>query len=369
MYIIKQIPEDFVVREKKQLVLHESGVYSYFLLRKRDYTTEKAVAFIAKQLQIPRKYINYAGTKDRRAVTEQYVSIRGYAPRFQEYSQEKIFGDLTLRYLGRGNERLNLGSHEGNAFVITLRNLTAVDINCLQNQLAVLRALDYHLPNYFDAQRFSSQNVAIGLALLRQNREEAAKLMNPLTANPTDNPWEEIRAKPKRILQFYIHSVQSALYNRIVADFIQQKLNKYNGCVMVNDLLFPLKQLSSAVYECSAPLVGFGTPDELETYDPVIKAFTRQIMQEYKLTYRDFIVRKLPQISSEGTSRRSFFTVDALTVGTPELDELNVGRQKVRISFTLPQGSYATMVIRFLFMNASEENEENRYLAERGKAP
>ncbi|MBI2548306.1 tRNA pseudouridine(13) synthase TruD [Candidatus Woesearchaeota archaeon] len=345
MYLLKKIPEDFIVQEKKQLTFIENGTYSYFLLRKCDYTTEKAVALIAQQLHLPRKRINYAGAKDRYACTEQYISIRGYVPRFQEKSFGAN-GSITLRYFGRGNERLNLGSHEGNAFVITVRNLDSADIDQLQQQLLVLKDINYHLPNYFDVQRFSSQNIAIGMALLHQNMEQAAKLMNPSVTHP----FEELRRNPKRILQLYVHSVQSVIYNRMVTLFLQQKISKY---VIVNELLFPTERLSSAIYAAGAPLVGFGTPDELETYDPEMIALIQKIMQEYQVTFRDFIVRKLPEASSEGTSRQLFFDVASLKTGIPVSDELHPGKKKVQISFILPQGSYATIVIKFLCLSRS----------------
>ena len=38
MYKIKQIPEDFVVKEIKKLKFKDKGSYSYYLLKKRDYT-------------------------------------------------------------------------------------------------------------------------------------------------------------------------------------------------------------------------------------------------------------------------------------------------------------------------------------------
>ena len=75
MYTLKKQPEDFNVREVMDLKLSPQGQYSYYLLKKRNYTTERAVQRVSEMLHIPRKIINFAGNKDKVAVTEQYISI------------------------------------------------------------------------------------------------------------------------------------------------------------------------------------------------------------------------------------------------------------------------------------------------------
>ncbi|MFC1705076.1 tRNA pseudouridine(13) synthase TruD [Nanoarchaeota archaeon] len=76
MYKIKQIPEDFVVREKTNVKFSDEGDFSYFLLKKRNYTTLRAVQAIATYFKIPTKFIGFAGTKDKNAITEQFISIK-----------------------------------------------------------------------------------------------------------------------------------------------------------------------------------------------------------------------------------------------------------------------------------------------------
>ena len=89
MYKIKQIPEDFVVKERIKLRFDEKGQYSYFLLKKRNYTTERAVSMVAEKLRVKRKYINYAGNKDKKAVTEQVISVNSSTTKeFRERNME-----------------------------------------------------------------------------------------------------------------------------------------------------------------------------------------------------------------------------------------------------------------------------------------
>ncbi len=76
MYKIKQSPEDFFVREISTVEIEEEGSYSYFLLRKTNYTTLRALQHIAKALNTQLKNMGFAGSKDKNAVTEQVVSAK-----------------------------------------------------------------------------------------------------------------------------------------------------------------------------------------------------------------------------------------------------------------------------------------------------
>ena len=80
MYKIKDIPEDFVVEEIPLFRVKKSGTYTYFLLQKKNYTTEKAIQKISCFFKVPRKRFGYAGTKDKIAVTKQYCSVKGNIP-------------------------------------------------------------------------------------------------------------------------------------------------------------------------------------------------------------------------------------------------------------------------------------------------
>jgi tRNA(Glu) U13 pseudouridine synthase TruD len=90
-------------------------------------------------------------------------------------------------------------------------------------------------------------------------------------------------------------------------------------------------------------IIGFGTDEN----DPV-SVFAKK---EYGITARDFIIRQLPNLSPEGTLRAAFMTVEIEATCEGEI---------AQYQFTLPKGSYATVVIEFL--------EENGYLKAR-KSP
>ena len=116
MNILKQLPQDFVVKEVSSVEFNE-GNYSYFELWKKDLASIDALMIIAKALKVNYKDIGFAGTKDKKAVTTQKISVRG------KLNKKLELDNLKLKFLGYGNEPLSLGDLEGNKFELVLRNL------------------------------------------------------------------------------------------------------------------------------------------------------------------------------------------------------------------------------------------------------
>ena len=103
MYKIKQKPEDFIVEEITGIKPKESGRYIYYKLKKTNYTVLRALEHIAARLNIPLKKIGFAGTKDKAAVTTQYIS-------FDSVKKERIdnieLKDIKLEFFGYGDEHI-----------------------------------------------------------------------------------------------------------------------------------------------------------------------------------------------------------------------------------------------------------------------
>ncbi len=162
MYKIKQVNEDFRVFEKFGLPLAETGHYQYFTLEKNGLSTSEAIFLLSEKLRIPRKMFGFAGNKDKRAVTRQAISIETSRDIGSMESAK-----LKATYLGKGDERISLGSHSGNEFWITIRNLGGDEV---PEEISFI-------PNYFDSQRFSSSNVDIGAAILAKDFEKAVTMI------------------------------------------------------------------------------------------------------------------------------------------------------------------------------------------------
>jgi len=328
-YHIKTNLEDFFVRETIELKFNECGEFSYYLLQKTNLSTPEAVEIVSRKLKVSKKFINYAGIKDKKAVTEQAISIKnGPAKDFD-------FVKLKLKFLGKGKERLNLGDNSGNYFEIIVRNIKKKPKK-IKNFV-----------NYFDDQRFSGKNVEIGGAIVKKDFEKAADLImkndkkygNVLNSYLGQNKNDFIgalRLFDKKILRIFIHSYQSYLWNLCISKKFEDK--KY---LKIKYSLGELNAPKEKIKNFSYPIAGFGTEKE----DKILRGF----LQKEKVSKMDFVIREIPELSSEGSERSVFAELKNLKFGNLEEDELNKGKKKIKISFELGKGSYATMAVKQMF--------------------
>lgn len=282
---IKQIPEDFIVKEIFNLKL-EPGKYLYYKLTKKNWNTLDIIQELQKRLKT--KDIGYAGIKDRNALTIQYIST----PKKIDFKIK----DVEFEYLGNGKERIYLGSLEGNEFIITIRDL--------ETRLKALK----EIINYFGEQRFSEKNALIGKLLVKKQFKEACYELNLNVEN--NDSVKSLRSLGLKKLKFYIHAYQSELWN----------------------------QLAKKSKKKIVPIIGFLT--EGNDYDSILK--------QEGITKKDFIIRSIPEISSEGSERELIIKINNFKTLEYSNDELNPHKKKQIITFTLQKGSYATVVIKNL---------------------
>ena len=365
MYKLKQIPEDFAVREISNFEIGEEGEYHIFLLKKRGISTPDACDLIAKIVKKGIKYISYAGNKDKEAVTEQLISIKSDYP-MQEIGHEKI----QTTFVGKSKIPISLGNLEGNEFEIVVRNIESI------RQRGGSPQSSGYFPNYFDEQRFSKNNVQVGLALLKKNFKNAAfmivnkKVKKYLEEKPNDFVGALKRLSRKELM-IYVHSVQSLIFNETVSRYLLSYLSNYsskyskdsagefsevaynsgeeNNNLNSRFMIFPEdvrtihQGVSKELFYRELAIPGFGTRlDEADEFQNI----TMQIMKELKINDRDFIIRQLEGISPEGAMRKMFVKINNLEIGKLEDDDLNNGMKKVKIKFSLPKGSYATIAVK-----------------------
>ncbi len=313
---LKQIPEDFIVRENIGVNIG-GGRHAIYLMKKTSYTTERAIQAIADHLHVDRKQIGYAGIKDKVAITYQHISI-------SDVSKERVkslkLKDIELEFIGMCGRPMNLGDLASNSFEIVVRDLDS----------SVVVNLNKRVKNSYDKQRFSNNNVAIGLAMLRKDFKKAVELILE-----SDGWYEEkvktylkdkindyvgaLRKVPRKILLLFIHSYQSKVFNETIA-------------------------LLDSEVNYDVPLVGFGTEFE----DEKIESIVDEILGKDKIVQRDFIIQALPDLSCEGDMRKLYVNIKDLSVSLLEDDDLNKEKKKIKFTFNLPKGSYATNVIKIL---------------------
>jgi len=318
MYKIKQLPEDFIVKEISNVKFGEKGDYSYFSLKKENYSTVRAIMHIAQALRIKPKNIGFAGNKDKNAITEQVISVL-------KVNKDKInnlrLKDIELKFLGKGNSPVSLGDLEGNYFEIVVRDLDSEDISAFNKKInkKIL------IPNYFGEQRFSRNNHFVGKAIIKNDFKKAVELIlenkgdfeerikDYLKTNKNDHIGA-INLIPFKIRKLYVHAYQSYLFNKTIDLKLKSKTNK------------------------KIPIIGFGTEDNT----------INEILKKEDIDLRDFIIKQIPALSSEGDSRDLFFEINDLKV-------IKTNKNKIRLSFSLKKGCYATVALSHLFNQDSQD--------------
>ncbi|KAL1313111.1 multisubstrate pseudouridine synthase 7 [Arachis ipaensis] len=234
-----------------------------FHLYKENKDTQEALGVIGKMLGIQSRSFGFAGTKDKRAVSTQRVTVYKQLASRVASLNERLFG-IKVGDFCYVNEGLVLGQLSGNRFTITLRGVVADSEDTIK---ASADALGRHgFINYFGLQRFGSGSVPthlIGAALFRGEWElavdmildprdgekeaiakarkyykdskdiegtlrqlprylvaERAVLQN-LKKSP-GNYVQALKAIPRTLRMMYVHSYQSFLWNHAASTRVQK---------------------------------------------------------------------------------------------------------------------------------------------------
>ncbi|MBD9367557.1 tRNA pseudouridine(13) synthase TruD [Xanthomonas sp. XNM01] len=197
---IRSVPEDFRVEELDGFEASGDGEHLLLTVEKRGMNTAFAVRGIAQWAGVPEHAVGYAGLKDRHAVTVQRFSV--HLPG-REAPDEALLERDGLRVLARTRHRRKLprGALAGNRFVLLLRDVVG-DRSAAEARLASIAARG--VPNAFGEQRFGREagNVAKALGMFagrRVGREQRSMLLSAarselfnrvLAARVADGSWE-----------------------------------------------------------------------------------------------------------------------------------------------------------------------------------
>ncbi|GFP99227.1 pseudouridylate synthase 7 homolog [Phtheirospermum japonicum] len=145
----------------------------------------------------PRSF-GFAGTKDKRAVTTQRVTVFKQRASKLAALNERLIG-IKVGNFCYVNEGLVLGQLQGNRFTITLRSIVAETGDIVRASVTALEKKGFI--NYFGLQRFGSSSIAthlIGAALLRGEWKAAVSMIL--------DPREGEKDVTKKIREYYKES-------------------------------------------------------------------------------------------------------------------------------------------------------------------
>jgi tRNA pseudouridine13 synthase len=394
---LKQRAEDFFVQEVPLYEPSGSGEHVYCEIQKVGLTTFDAVNRIGEALRVPTNDIGYAGLKDARAVTRQVISVRGTTEDAVMALSGRIPG-LTVLWAARHGNKLRLGHLAGNRFAIKVRDVTPTDVVKLKEPLAELQRRG--LPNYFGEQRFGRRgdNDLLGAALVRgddagllsvllgqpdsdvdegqdhqarsmfdRNDLEGAMRAWPRRAGmerrvlarliKTGRPGAAVRAIDERLRRLWVSALQSRLFNDVLAlrveggtfdrlidgDLAYKHAN--GACFLVQSAEAEQPRAEAFEVSPSGPLFGYRmTLPEGEALRVEQAAF-----EAAGLAAQDFRSRAIGKVKG---ARRPLRVKPADVELAAGVDDHG---SHVTVAFTLPPGSFATVLLRELMKTEQEE--------------
>jgi len=172
--------EDFCVEEIPLSLPEGIGEHLYLLVEKRGIPTLEALRGLCGILGMDEKDAGYAGMKDARAVTRQWMSFRSAAPGAESRlgtPAGKMLAGVKILKMKRGRSKLRRGDLRGNRFDIRIRGPHSGAADCAREALRILSVRG--VPNAFGPQRFGvrGNSAEVGRALALGNWGRAVECL------------------------------------------------------------------------------------------------------------------------------------------------------------------------------------------------
>lgn len=325
--VIRVQPEDFEVEEIPAYQPAGRGDFLYLWLEKRAIGAEYFTRQVARRLGVAAAEVGCAGLKDRHAVTRQMVSVPARAgPRLSALDGDGI----RLLRVDRHTNKLRPGHLRGNRFRVLIRGPDGQDAQRLPALMAALRRDG--LPNFYGPQRFGrdGETVQLGLDLLATSR----------------GPHGGRRAVRSPFLRkLALSAAQSSLFNHYLAARVQDGLF---GRVLLGDVMLKRPH--------GGPFVAADVAAEQARFDGRATVHSGPIFgRKMFRAAAEAAAREEAALTDAGLTLDAFAGFGKLLLGTrranlvhPDDLTCTVEPAGVRLSFSLPAGSYATVLLNEL---------------------
>ena len=386
---------------------HSKQRYLLCVLVKRNWDTFIAIRNIAKQLGISQKHISIAGIKDAKAVTAQHITVENCS--VEDIAKVDI-KNIEIRPVGYIREKLSPYYLLGNKFTIKIKAIKRSESTVTKRITETASALDAvgGIPNFFGHQRFGTTRPithAVGKAIVEGDFEEAAMLFlakpsvyehpssrqarrelqatrdfkHALQSFPKQLRYERLmlshlvekpsdfvgafRHLPIKLQALFVQAYQSFLFNRFLSERIKNgfSLNKAevgDYVVRVERSGLPMDNVAKVAsaenvaetnelikagrMRVALPLIGL----KQKPSQGVMGQIERQILEEEGIETEGFRVNAIPQIGERGGLRAVVAPVKDFKLQVISACAVAHGGREADLSFMLPRGSYATVLLR-----------------------
>ena len=325
---LKSQPTDFQVEEIAAYEPSGTGDFLYLWVEKQGMGAEYFERYIARQLRISSHDVGTAGLKDRHAITRQWVSV----PISVEGQLAQLeTPEVRVLRVERHSNKLRSGHLHGNRFTIRLRDVNEAE-HAARLQAILDELLHQGVPNYFGPQRFGrdGETGIWGWSLLRGE---------PLQPSHTG---QRPNVRNSFLRKLMLSAGQSVLFNVYLARRLTDGLFRqvlpgdvmakwpFGGMFTVEDVATEQTRFDARELVTCGPIFG------RKTFPTHAIAAEREqsILQESGLN-RD-VFREHGKLL-QGTRRHNLIYLTDL--------ETTWDADGVVLHFTLPPGSYATVVL------------------------
>lgn len=324
---IKSQAADFRVDEVLGYELSHQGEHLYLDLRKQNLTTDEVVSMLAKAAGVPAKLVSYSGLKDKLAVTRQWFSIHLPGKTDPDWSMLQVPGDgsqldasIEIIKQIRHDKKLRRGVHQANNFVIRINTLDA-DRDDFDARLQIIK--EKGVPNYFGPQRFGygGQNLLHGERILKGT--------------------ERCRSRHKKGL--YFSAVRSLLFNHVLSKRVKDaSWDQYK----VGDVL--MLDGSHSVFVARGDEPGLDERVMCQSLHPTGPLWGEKGLRPESESgiFEQQSLAALAEVCTALEKNGLAYQRRSLRLKVSDLSWKHLDRQAVELSFSLPAGCFATVVLR-----------------------
>jgi len=164
--------EDFKVEELPGFEPQGEGEHLFLWVEKRGVSTNELIARMVQAIGGRSADYGYAGRKDARGVTRQWISVDTKATNADEQRIEALdLAGVDVQRITRHPRKLRRSQHRGNRFCLRLRELAEGDLPVVLERVDELR--ENGMPNPFGKQRYGFRGTSyeLGRRLLAIDHE------------------------------------------------------------------------------------------------------------------------------------------------------------------------------------------------------
>ncbi len=332
----KQSPRDFVVEEIPLYEFSGEGEHLVLFVRKKNLSTPEMIGAIARYLGIKNKEIGYAGLKDKHAMTKQYISLhKKYEEALEGFEHESI-KIIAKTY---HNNKIRIGHLKANRFYIRLKKVNPTSATKIDEVLKNIER--WGMPNFFGYQRFGNDgnNHILGEKLAKGEAKERNPRVKKLLINAYQshlfNLWLSRRLEINSLVSSFSVEELEDLLNLPNNELALMKKQSHPFKLIKGDVMehYPYGRLFDFVGE-SHDLERFNARDVSVTGLLAGKKARHATLDAWLIEkeYDD-------TINADGARRYAW------VYPTDIEGRFNKQEAQYELNFTLPKGSYATVLI------------------------